>query len=202
MHNNYLFSIKGEKARSLLVNTSSFRISGNSYSDTDSFEEAWQKKISLNTKTEISHSKLLSICKESTDREVHIYYKGLMGVKTKLSFSFDKDIDYNTFFGLLEKELYMKKTEEQLSPWKASSGNLLAFVITFIITLFAHYQAIQLRNGAAIEGRPRTKALLAFIKMLGVPGVWLLGCAFLAGIAYAMYKRYTKPPAQTTFIPA
>lgn len=197
-----VFAISGDKKKTLLADADSFKFSNKRYYTVTEFEEGWSKKLSLDTKAEVKYDKLSAIVKEDTSREVHIKYKGPVGIKASHPFSFIDDNDYGKFFEFLEKRLYMSKVEEPLSPFKAISGHLFAFILILGFTIFFHYQAIDLEHGAAITGSGKTKAVLVLVRALGVKGVWLAGGTLAAFVGYKIYKRYTNPPVQTSFIPA
>lgn len=200
--NDQVFSISGDKKKTLLAGAESFKLSGRNYTTVADFEEGWNKKLSLDTRAEIKYDKLSIIVKEDSSSQVHIKYKGPLGIKASHPFSFTNSSDYGHFFDFLEKRLYLNKTVESLSPLKAIYGHAAGLAVILAFTIFFHYQAVDLENGAAITGSGKTRAVLAIVKLLGVKGVWLAGGTFCAVLAFKIYKRYTNPPVQTSFVPA
>jgi hypothetical protein len=58
---NQVFKISGEKAESLVVAENALQIMSSAYNDIHSFNETWNKKITLVTKAEIKFDTIKSI---------------------------------------------------------------------------------------------------------------------------------------------
>lgn len=202
-----VFSVTGNKIASLVFAENSLRFSSNRFELKDAFDEAWAKKLSLATKTEIKYTAIKSVSKEKPGKDITIRYKALAGLPSECVFSFDNEIDNETFFNFLEKEQYFRRTEETLSPMKASSGYLAGLIFTVAMTIFCHYQAIELStpeglakaNEQARNGK--TKLFNIVIAHLGVTGVWAIGALIAGYIIYKIYLRFTNPPNRIRFVP-
>jgi len=195
-----IFNVSGEKIASLHITDTSFQFSSASFKDTSAFEEAWQKTLTLNTKTEVKFDKITSITKEDNDNEICINYKNSLGLPSSCNFSFDNEADTIIFFDFLTTHLQLNQTEEKLSPFKAITSHL--FWLAFIVgaTAFAYYMALEMANGEVSEGgRGKVRAFKALIEVLGEKGVLAVGGIVVVIMGYFIWKRVEKPPVLIKF---
>ncbi|MFY7786846.1 MAG: hypothetical protein ACOVQA_03125 [Thermoflexibacteraceae bacterium] len=195
-----IFNVSGEKIASLLISENSFQFSSASFDNDTAFIEAWQKTLTLNTKTEVKFEQIKSITKEDNDNEICINYKNSLGLPMSCNFSFDDEANTTIFFSFLLENLHLSRTEEKLSPFKAITSQLfwLAFIVA--ATAFAYYMAVEMANGEISEGGSRkTRAFKILIEMLGEQGVLALGGLAILIMGYFIWKRVSKPPVLTKF---
>lgn len=193
--NEQLFSVKGEKISTLLLGEESLKLSSNDAASVEKFHESWSKKISLATKTEIKYDAITLVKQEVGDEDVSVKYKATIGREAK--FAFASEADREAFYLFLESEKGFFRSNQELTPFKAISGQLIALVVVMAITGFAYYQALEIAAGTASEGGTRKSRLFnSIVETLGDKGVLLAGAAISAFIGYGIWKRYSNPPSE------
>lgn len=204
---NNVFSVTGNKIASLVFAENALRFSSSRFELKDAFDEAWAKKLTLATKVEIKYSAIKSVSKENPGKDITIRYRALAGLPSDCVFSFDDESNTDTFFNFLEKEQYFRRTEETLSPIKAASAYLAGLIFTIAITIFCHYQALELSTPEGLEkaneqaSNGKTKLFNMAIAHLGDKGVWAIGILIAGYIIYKIYQRVTNPPNRIRFVP-
>jgi hypothetical protein len=195
-----IFNVSGEKITSLYITNSSFQFSSASFKDSVAFEEAWQKTLTLNTKTEVKFDQIKSITKEDNDNEICINYKNSLGLPSSCNFSFENEADTIVFFDFLTTHLQLNKTEEKLSPFKAITSQLLWLAFIIGATAFGYYLALEMANGEVSEGgRAKARIFKALIEFLGEKGVLAVGGIAAVIMGYFIWKRVENPPTLTKF---
>lgn len=198
-----VFSIKGSKISSFIVDEDSLKFtSSSSEISIDTFKENFAKKLSLSTKIEINFDSIKSIKKEDNGKDILIKYKGFVGFPSECEFSFEAPIDYDTFFSFLEKERYFTKINETLTPFRSTRNYLIGLLATIFFTFFIYNQAIKIANGT-VEASHSGKAMLFdyVIGLLGDKGVLAVGIFFSGYLGYRIWIRYKNPPNQIKFLP-
>jgi hypothetical protein len=198
-----VFTISGKEKKTLLTGPDSFRISNNQYYTVADFEVGWNERFFADTRAEIFYDKLIIITKEAYGEEVHIKYKGALGLGTIHSFTFDDENDYGRFFHFLQERLYMKKQEEQLSPLSAASGYLLGLIFALGAIALCYFLAAFPESGlATIVNSGKGAVLIFLIKGLGVTGVCVVGLLVVIYFICKINERYTHPPKEIRFLAA
>ena len=199
---NKIFAVNGNKISSLYIDEGALKLSSQEHDTAEKFLEAWDKKITLATKTEIKFENIKSISKEHHDEEVKVKYKTFAGLSMDCEFSFTHEEDCDTFLNLIENQLQFEKKEAVLSPFKAIQGYLLGFAFTVGMTYFSYTEALALADGTATEATSRkSRGFQNIIGMLGDKGVLLIGAAITAYIGYQIWTRYKNPPTQIQLVP-
>jgi hypothetical protein len=197
-----VFTITGNKINSLCLGENSLMFSSQTFDSVDSFNEGWNKKLSLATKVEVKYESIKSIKKEDTDNDILIKYKSFLGIPSDCEFSFSDLNDYEIFFNFLQKERYFSKTYENLTPFKAVLNYLIGLVVTIGITVFSYFEALKIANGTIEEAySAKTRLFNSIVGFLGDKGVLVVG---ILGAGYLLYKiwiRFTNPPNQLKFLP-
>ena len=199
---NSIFKVDGKKIETLLLGEKALMFSSQSLQTEEEFNKAWSKTLTLATKTEIKYDSIKSVTKEDSEETILIKYKGALGVPNECEFSFPAQSDCEAFFSFLEKEQYFRRTDERISPVKSATPYIIGLAVTIAITLFAHFQAVDIANGTADEsGSRKTRAFMNIIGLIGDKGVWTIGILVSCFIAYKIWKRFKNPPVQTKFLP-
>lgn len=200
--NENLFPVSGSKISTLLIDHDSLKFSSNRYHTSNEFKEAWDKKLSLATKTKINFEKIRVIKKEEDETNVVIRYKTKIGIVTICEFSFFNKNDYEIFFDFFEKQRYYQRRFETLTPLAAASNYFLGLAITLAFTVFCHYEAVAIANGtASVPTSGKGRAFYNIIELLGEIGVLLIGGGITAFILYKIWQRFNNPPNITKLIP-
>lgn len=199
---NQVFKISGEKAESLVIAENALQIMSSAYNDINSFNEAWNKKITLVTKAEIKFDTIKSITQEDGENDIVVKYKGMAGIGSERKFSFDNPSDLADFYAFFQQEKGYTRTDENLSPIKAITPSLLGLAITIAVTLYGYTQAASMAAGTYVaseggsRGARRGRFLDSIFGMLGTTGVLLVGIAISAYFGYTIWNRYKNPPVQ------
>jgi hypothetical protein len=198
-----LFKVNGSKISTLVCTHDALLLSSQSFDTVEDFNKAWPKTLSLATKTEIKYRSIKSVTKEDQEDTLMIKYKAALNMPGECAFSFEDKTDAEIFYNFLEKEQYFTRIEQRLSPVKAALPYVIGLLFTIGITIFAHFQAIEIANGTVDEsGSRKTRMFNNIIALIGDKGVWTIGGLVSVYILYTIWKRYTNPPNQTRFVPA
>ncbi|WP_431213453.1 hypothetical protein ACQ86N_00510 [Puia sp. P3] len=95
---NRLFAISGHKVSTLLLTDDAIRMSSGQFLSVEEFENAWEKKLTLRTKLQISYDSIRSITKEHQETKFLITYRTYAGFPSESEFSFLAADDYATFY--------------------------------------------------------------------------------------------------------
>lgn len=199
---NKVFSISGNKISSFIIDENSLKFSSQNFDSFTDFQDAWNKKLSLATKVEITFENIKSIKKEEFDKDILIKYKAFGGLPADCEFSFTDFDDYETFFSYFTDKRYFQQTIETLTPFKAIQNYLIGFVVTIGITIFSYFEAIALANGTAEEAHSSKSRTFNFVvELLGEKGVILIGTVISLFLIYKIWTRFKNPPNQTRLVP-
>ncbi|MFB9077925.1 hypothetical protein ACFFLS_04565 [Flavobacterium procerum] len=198
---NKLFSANGYKISSLYLDDESFNFSSKKFTDAEDFIESYDKTMSMATKLEIRYGRIISIKKEENNRSIVIRYKSTFSIPSSCTISFRDDKDYQLFFDCLENDLGLLKTEDRLSPFQAIYGQLFALAVTFAITAFGYFDAINQTDGKIVKASTGKEQIFnILVHILGANGVLLAGGIVTTIILYKISRRVMNPPNQLKFI--
>ncbi len=200
---NQVFKISGEKARSLVVAENALQIMSRAYNDINSFNEAWNKKITLVAKAEIKYDTIKSITLEDGQGDIVVTYKETDNSDSERKFRFDNHpCGLEDFYAFFQQEKGYIRTEENVPPMKAIAPSLLGLILTIVITGYGYSKAASMEAGtyAANEGKSRGSKRGRFFDsifgMLGTKGVLFLGTAIATYFGFTMWNKYKNPPVQ------
>jgi hypothetical protein len=197
-----VFSITGEKISALIIDEDSLKFSSSWSDSVDAFREAFAKKISLATKVEIKYDSIKSIKKEANDKDILIKYKNSLGLPGDCEFSFNNPTDCELFFTFFEKEMYFRKSQETLTPFKGIRNYLIGLLATIVFTIVVYYHAIEIANGTARESHSgKTRIVNYLIGLIGDKGVIAVGAIISVYLIYKIWSRFSNPPSQTKLLP-
>ena len=131
----------------------------------------------------------------------------MAGLPSEIVFSYPNPQHTDLLFSWMEAALYFRKSEGQLSPWKATSSYMIGMAFTLTIVVFCHFQVPQLTDPdglARADAEAHSGKVRLFnhmIAMLGYKGIWTIGLAICAYIGYKIWQRWTNPPNHMTFLP-
>ncbi|RYD91691.1 MAG: hypothetical protein EOP50_13865 [Sphingobacteriales bacterium] len=192
-----LYAISGDKINALLMTDEALLFLGKKVSDSNEFQAAWDKKLSVAEKTKVAYEAIRSVTREQEGKTVMLRYRALAGLPGEQQFSFEQESDYEAFFQRLEKQHYFVREEVQLSPLKAALGPGIAFVAVAVATYFLYYLAQGIADGTAVHSsRGRTKLLEKLLEFLGPNGTLIVGLAICLLFLYRVLLRYRNPPVQ------
>lgn len=192
-----VFLVEGHQVKSLLLGDKSLMFSSKSCDSAQQFNEYWNKKISLGNKIEIDYDSIISVAKEDLDDTIKVKLKSKLKFLSGSEFSFIHNTDNEIFFTFLEKELHFIRTYEKLSPIKAIASYIFGLIFTVGITIFAHYQSIEISNGTIEETYDaKVRLFYLLIEKVGDIGVWIIGSLITCFFLYKIWTRYTNPPYQ------
>jgi hypothetical protein len=199
---NKVFSITGNKVASFIIDEDSLKFSSQNMGFYTEFQKAWNRKLSLATKTEVRFENIKSIKKEDNDADIYINHRGFAGVTTGCVFSFNDKNDYEVFYNYFINEKLYQRTDEKMAPFKAIRNYLLGLAAAVGVTVFAYSQAIDIANGTLQEtssGKERLFNML--IGFLGDKGVIALGVLGVGYLGYKIWSRFKNPPIQMILLP-
>jgi hypothetical protein len=205
---NQVIKASGEKIECLVIGSDSIRLASKFFPTLDAFDEAWNKTLSLITKTEIKFSAIKSISKEQGEDEIVIKYKGMAGMPSEAKFAFVNSGALDEFYDFFQQNKGYVRTDENMSPLKAALPYLLGLGLAVLFTVIGYNESIAMSNGTYVEAdgysrsSRKSRSFHAILEMLGTNGVLLVGAAAIAFLGYKVWKRYSNPPVQTKLVPA
>jgi hypothetical protein len=204
---NQIIRASGNKVECLVLAENTIQLMSKVFNSLDEFNEAWNKTLTLATKSEIKYDAIKSISKEEGEDEVLIKYKGLAGMTSEEKLTFPKSSDRDAFYDFFQTEKGFVRTDETMSPLKSVMPYLGGLGVTLLATAYGYYQSVEMANGQFImeDGYSRAARRRNFIDsiigMLGTNGVLLLGLGISVYIGYLIWNRYKNPPVHTLLIP-
>lgn len=198
-----VFPITSKKLSAFIVDEQSILFSSQRKDSFDAFKEDFAKKITLATKHEVKYEEIISITKEETEFDLHLSYKGTLGITNELEFTFSNADDYEVFLTYLEQKRFFTRTYETLSPFNAIRSQLIWLLISILITIFSYDRAIDIaKEGIDESARGRFKLYSYLVEFLGDKGVIAVGVIVISYLGYNIWKRYSNPPRQMRLMPA
>lgn len=198
-----LFPITSKKLSAFIVDEQSILFSSQRKNSFDAFKEEFAKKITLATKHEVKYEEIISITKEESEFNLHLSYKGTLGITNELEFTFSNADDYEVFLTYLEQKRFFTRTYETLSPFNAIRSQLIWLFISILITIFSYDRAIDIaEEGVDESARGRFRLYSYLIEFLGDKGVIAVGSIVIMYLGYNIWKRYSNPPRQMRMMPA
>lgn len=197
-----VFSVTRNKVSSLIIDENSLKFLSKTYNTHADFKNAWSKKLTLATKSEIKYHTIRAIKKEDNDSTIAVKYKTFAGITGSYEFAFKDKADNEEFFNFFDKERYFTRTNEVLTPFKAVTNYAIGLVATIGFTIFSYYQAVGIANGTVDEsGSSRTRLFYFLLEKLGANGVIAVGGLIACLLLYKIWMRFTNPPNQTKLLP-
>jgi hypothetical protein len=199
---NQVIKISGEKKECLLLTESSIQFLSKPFDSIEDFNEAWNKTLTLVTKSELKYEKIKSIIKE--EGEEGIVISG--GMMTEYKFTFVKESDREAFYSFFQERGFIK-TDEKMSIFKAVGIYVFELLMFLAATIYGYYAAMDMENGMYVEitggdkGSRNRRFFEGIVSMLGVNGVLLIGTSICLYFCYIIWKRYKNPPSQTKLVP-
>lgn len=198
-----VFPITSKKLSAFIVDEQSILFSSQRKNSFDAFKEEFAKKITLATKHEVKYEEIISITKEESEFNLHLSYKGTLGITNELEFTFSNADDYEVFLTYLEQKRFFTRTYETLSPFNAIRSQLIWLFISILITIFSYDRAIDIaKEGVDESARGRFRLYSYLIEFLGDKGVIAVGSIVIMYLGYNIWKRYSNPPRQMRMMPA
>jgi hypothetical protein len=204
---NQVIKVSGEKVECIVLADNAIQLMSKAFGTIAEFNEAWNKTLTLATKSEIKYDAIKSISKEEGEDEVIIKYKGLAGMTSEEKLTFPNSNDKDAFYNFFQTEKGFVRTDETMSPVKSALPYLGGLGIALLATAYGYYQSIEMASEQFVEQDGYSRAarkgrfLNSIIETLGTNGVLLLGLGVSAYIAYMVWNRYKNPPVQTKLIP-
>jgi len=198
-----VFPITSKKLSAFIVDEQSILFSSQRKNSFEAFKEEFAKKITLATKYEVKYEDIISITKEESEFDLHLTYKGALGITNELEFTFSKSDDYEVFLTYLEQKRFFTRTYETLSPFNAIRSQLIWLFLSILGTIFFYDRAIDIaKEGVDESERGKVRVLNYLIEFLGDKGVIAVGALLIIYLGYNIWKRYTNPPRQMRLMPA
>jgi len=198
-----VFPITSKKLSAFIVDDQRILFSSQRKDSFNAFKEEFAKKITLATKHEVKYEDIISITKEEAEFDLHLTYKGALGITNELEFTFSKSDDYEVFLTYLEQKRFFTRTYETLSPFNAIRSQLIWLFLSILGTIFFYDRAIDIaKEGVDESERGKVRVLNYLIEFLGDKGVIAVGAIVIIYLGYNIWKRYTNPPRQMRLMPA
>ena len=192
-----VFLIESDNFKSLFLGDEAIMFHGDTIESVDEFTAAWNKKITLSKRDDIKFSAITSITKNDDSKNIRVSYKNAVHIPDYYEFSFLNDEDYETFFTVLEKHFFFKRSNEKLTSFKSIQKSLFGLVLTVALTIFSFHQAIDIEKVGIDENESsKLKLFDKLLKLLGGKGVLLIGAIVTAYFIFKIWKRLNNPPMQ------
>ena len=146
-----VFPITSKKLSAFIVDEQSILFSSQRKESFDAFKEEFAKKITLATKNEVKYEEIISITKEESEFNLHLTYKGALGITDELEFTFSKSDDYEVFLTYLELKRFFTRTYETLSPFNAIRSQLIWLFLSILGIIFFYDRAIDIAKEGVDE---------------------------------------------------
>lgn len=204
---NQVIKVSGEKVECIVLADNTIQLMSKAFETVAEFNEAWNKTLTLATKSEIKYDAIKSISKEEGEDEVVIKYKGLAGMTSEEKLTFTSSTDKDAFYSFFQTEKGFVRTDEVMSPVKSALPYLGGLGIALLATGYGYYQSIEMASGQFIEQEGYSRSVRksnfinSIIETLGTNGVLLVGLGISTYITYMVWNRYKNPPVQTKLIP-
>ena len=205
---NQVIEVSGEKIECMVLADNAIQLISKSFGSIVEFNDAWNKTLTLATKSEIKYDAIKSISKEEDEDEVIIKYKGLAGITNAVKLTFQNPTDKDAFYDFFQTEKGFLRTDETMSPMKSALPYLGGLGFALLVTGYGYYQSIEMASGQFVEREGNTRAarksnfINSIIETLGTTGVLLVGLGISAYIAYMVWNRYKNPPILTNLTPS
>lgn len=205
-----VLAIDGEhKFKSLLLAADGlFFISKSGLASPGEFRDAYEKsglKDLLTKKDHKTWDKVKNVRWKRGTTEVNVAFTGALSADVALDFS-DTPGGAEAMLEYLEKAQKFRRSEAQLTPFKAALPNIGWFIGGIVITGFLYNIATSPEAAADVyesQGRRRGLVKLAAhvaeaLGPIGVLAVGLLGCGY-AG--YRVWQKFKNPPVEVRLEP-
>ena len=197
-----VFPITGKKLSGFILDEQSLLFSSQRKNSFDAFKEEYAKKITLATKHEVKYEEIISITKEESEFDLHLTYKGTLGITNELEFTFCNAEDYEVLLTYLEQKRYFTRTYETLSPFNAIRSQLIWFFVSILGTIYFYDRAIEIaKEGVDKSARGRFRLINYLLELLGDKAVIAVGAIVVSYLGYNIWKRYSNPPRQMRLLP-
>jgi hypothetical protein len=197
-----VFPITGKKLSGFILDEQSLLFSSQRKNSFDAFKEEYAKKITLATKHEVKYEEIISITKEESEFDLHLTYKGTLGITNELEFTFCNAEDYEVLLTYLEQKRYFTRTYETLSPFNAIRSQLIWFFVSILGTIYFYDRAIEIaKEGVDKSARGRFRLINYLLELLGDKSVIAVGAIVVSYLGYNIWKRYSNPPRQMRLMP-
>ena len=198
-----VFPITSKKLSAFIVDDQRILFSSQRKDSFNAFKEEFAKKITLATKYEVKYEEIISITKEESEFDLHLTYKGTLGITNELEFTFSNADDYEVFLTYLEQKRFFTRNYETLSPFNAIRSQLIWMFISILVTIFSYDRAMDIaKEGIDESARGRFILYSYLVEFLGDKGVIAVGAIVIIYLGYNIWKRYTNPPRQMRLMPA
>jgi hypothetical protein len=191
---NYVFSIKNDKNyNSMMVSANEIYMMGKRTNDPAEFWKAKEEKSMFNSIHTFETDKIKHIICETDEIKANIKYTKMM-ITSPGAFDFNNKEDLDSFLFYAEKKWEMRRTEQTLSPWKATLPYFGGLVATIGCTLTVLYFNIYGGSGRI------NVFILLLIKLgekIGIIGTLLLGLVISYFVVKGLIGAFKNPPVET-----
>ena len=203
---NQVIKVSGEKIESLVLGENAIQLADKAFASIEEFQETWNKKLTLVSKSEIKYDSIKSISKEENEDEVVVKSSIGMGIPGETKFAFANSGDKDAFFDFFQQKGFTR-TDDNLSPMKSAMPYIWGLLASIAISSYAFFEAMSMSAGTFVENEGNSRSARksrffdSIIEALGTNGVLLIGLGATAYIAYLAWKRFKNPPMQTKLVP-
>ena len=196
-----LFSTTGNKINSTVVDREGIKFLSSKFNTIEEFDQAFKKKISLQTKLLVPYENINSISKEEHEQTVYLNFKTKIGVSRNCEFSFIDQQEEEEFFNYFETEQLYKKEYQSKSPFKSAASYLFGIIFTSFVGIVMYNRGVELEQGTASEIRGKGRIFDLVLNSIGLNGAMIIIGIFLLFFLYKAYTRFTKPPKEIRLTP-
>jgi hypothetical protein len=191
---NRVFPIQDDKNyKSMMVTANEVFMMGKRVTDSSEFWKAKEEKSMFNSIHTFESDKLKQITSESEEKKATLKYTKMM-LSSPASFDFETQEDLDAFLFYAEKKWNMRRTEQTLSPMKATLPYFGGLAITIGATLLTLYLNIY---GGTVRINIFFLLLIKLADKIGFIGTILLGLFICFFIVKALIGAYKNPPVET-----
>ena len=201
---NEVFAVTaGKSYKSMLLSPDAVLFCSKKFDSADefktTFDEVSGKTMTLTSTITAPYNTIVRFRNQSGSDVIKVKYDSL-----RLTWPGDIDLtngetDVHNIFTYLEKVQGYRRTETQLSSFKAILPNLGYVVVCLVITglLFSMATGGMTSDTAGVRTRAKAEFLKAIADMLGPSGSLLLGLGATAVAGWFLWKKYNNPPVET-----
>lgn len=196
---NRVFAVETKNYKSMMLTQSEMALLSKNASEPSAFWEAYEKGGLLVSKTSVAPEKFKRFVVEKGEKKVAIGYKSVMSsMGAPDDLEFESEVELNDVLGYIENRWRFRRTEQQLSPMKATIPYWIGLAGALFGTGFVIYVN-------TVGGEFRVNVLfILLIKLseaIGFIGTVLLGLGISGLVVRALIKAYKNPPVEVRLEP-
>ena len=193
-----VFSVETKNYKSMMLAPDGMSLMSKTAAGAAEFQEIFEKGGMLNTRVKIDPDKFKNFVFQKGGKSMDIGYKKLLELGVPGNLEFQSEADLEEVLTYIEKKWMFRRSEQQLSPLKATVPYFGGLLLTLFCTGFIIYVNL---FGGTYRVNILFILLIKLSEKIGFTATLLMGLAICALVIRALWKAYQNPPVEVRLEP-